>query len=75
MMFSARGGQSPVWLVFASSVFGALGAAITGSLILIVLVLCYYDTRIRKEAFDLQFMLSALDEPPAAPASGTVAPA
>jgi hypothetical protein len=75
MMFTGNGGQPPVWMVFASSICGAIGGAITGSLILIVLVLCYYDTRIRKEAFDLQFMLSALDEPPAAPAPGTVAPA
>ena len=57
MMLSARAGQQPEWLVFASSVFGAIGGSITGSLVMIVLVLCYYDTRIRKEAFDLQFMI------------------
>ena len=73
MAFSARSGQQPVWLVFTSSLFGAIGGAITGSLLMIVLVLCYYDTRIRKEAFDLQFMLSALDEPASAPR--TVSPA
>jgi hypothetical protein len=41
---------------------------------MIVLVLCYYDTRIRKEAFDLQFMMQSLDRsssaPPAAPPGG-----
>jgi hypothetical protein len=37
---------------------------------MIVLVLCYYDTRIRKEAFDLQFMMASLDRP--SPATGTV---
>ncbi len=58
MIFTARAGQQPEWLVFVSSVFGAIGASITGSLLMIVLVLCYYDTRIRKEAFDLQFMMS-----------------
>ena len=31
--------------------------------------LCYYDTRIRKEALDLQFMMASLDRPAAA---GTV---
>jgi len=28
---------------------------------MIAIVLLYYDSRIRKEAFDLQFMLSSLD--------------
>ena len=79
MIITARGGQQPEWLAFASAVFGAIGGSITGSLLMIVLVLCYYDTRIRKEAFDLQFMMSALDQP--APVhdpthnSGTASPA
>ena len=36
------------------------------TVLMIVLVLCYYDARIRKEAFDLQFMMSSLDGPVAA---------
>jgi hypothetical protein len=36
-------------------------------------VLCYYDTRVRKEAFDLQFMMSALDQQ--VPSRGSVSPA
>jgi hypothetical protein len=40
---------------------------------MIVLVLCYYDARIRREAFDLQFMMSALEKPAAA--AGTESPA
>ena len=76
MMFTARAGQPPPsWLIFASSVFGAIGGSITGSLLMIVLVLCYYDTRIRKEAFDLQFMMAALDQPAPAHDSGTASPA
>jgi hypothetical protein len=75
MMLSARAGQQPEWLVFASSVFGAIGGSITGSLVMIVLVLCYYDTRIRKEAFDLQFMISALDRPAPEQNPGTASPA
>ena len=53
----------PQWLTFVSAVSGAVGGAITGPLLMIVLVLCYYDSRIRKEAFDLQFMMSSLDHP------------
>jgi hypothetical protein len=35
----------------------------TGSLVIIVLALRYYDARIRKEAFDLQLMLASLERP------------
>jgi hypothetical protein len=75
MIFTARPGQQPEWLIFASSVFGAIGGSLTGSLLMIVLVLCYYDTRIRKEAFDLQFMMSELEPPIPAPNPGTASPA
>jgi Membrane domain of glycerophosphoryl diester phosphodiesterase len=67
LMLSARGGQVPGWLGYVFALSGAIGGAITGPVLLIVLVLCYYDTRIRKEAFDLQFMMSSLDRPAAAP--------
>ena len=73
IMFAGRGGQVPQWLTFVSAVSGAVGGAITGPLLLIVLVLCYYDSRIRKEAFDLQFMMSSLDHP--TPAQDTPSPA
>jgi hypothetical protein len=67
MMLSARTGQFPEWLSYAFAMSGAVGGAITGPVLLIALVLCYYDTRIRKEAFDLQFMMSSLDHPAPAP--------
>jgi hypothetical protein len=73
MMFSARSGHLPEWLAYAFAMSGAIGSAITGPVLLIALVLCYYDTRIRKEAFDLQFMMSSLDG--AVPAPGTGSPA
>jgi hypothetical protein len=57
-------GQLPTLpLLFAMSVAGAIGAAVTGPLLMIVLVLCYYDLRIRKEAFDLNFMMTSLEKP------------
>lgn len=73
MLFAARGGHMPDWLNFTFAISGAIGGAISGPVLMIVLVLCYYDTRIRKEAFDLQFMMSSLDGPVTAP--GTASPA
>jgi hypothetical protein len=67
---TSRNGSWPMWLNFIASASGALGASLTGAFLMIVLVLCYYDTRIRKEAFDLQFMMASLDRP--TPAAGTV---
>ncbi|MBZ5502407.1 MAG: hypothetical protein LAN59_09220 [Acidobacteriia bacterium] len=72
-VFAARYGNWPAWLNFATAASGAIGGAITGPLLMIVLVLSYYDARIRKEAFDLQFLMSSLDRP--APAPGSVSPA
>lgn len=73
MLSAQRGVPSPGWLMFASSALGAIGGAITMPLLMIVLVLCYYDTRIRKEGFDLQFMMSSLEK--RTPAQGTASPA
>jgi hypothetical protein len=69
LMFSARSGHAPEWLAYSMAMSGAIGGAITGPVLLIALVLCYYDTRIRKEAFDLQFMMSSLDQPATAPSA------
>jgi len=65
-----RNHHLPTWLALLASISGAVGGTVTGSISMIVLVLCYYDTRIRKEAFDLQFMMASLDRP--SPATGTV---
>ncbi len=72
-MMAAIRGHWPPWLAFASSVSGAVGSALTGPISMIAIVLLYSDARIRKEAFDLQFMMSSLDS--SAPAAGTVSPA
>ncbi len=73
VMLAAARGHWPVWLSSASATASAIGIAVAGPISMIVTVLLYYDTRIRKEAFDLQFMISSLDQP--APAAGTVSPA
>jgi hypothetical protein len=67
MFVSSQPQQLPGWFLFSYALSGAIGGAITGSLLMIVLVLCYYDTRIRKEAFDLQLMMSTLDRTTSAP--------
>lgn len=64
-------GPVPAWLAFTSAISGAIGGALTGPLLMITLVLLYYDARIRKEGFDLQFMMSSLD---AVPAPGAALP-
>jgi hypothetical protein len=42
---------------------GFIAGSVTGPLATIGLSLLYYDERVRKEAFDLQLMLSSLDAP------------
>jgi hypothetical protein len=53
-------------------VAGFISGVLTGPLATIGIALVYYDERVRKEAFDLQLMMSSLD-PPAAPAFTTAA--
>jgi hypothetical protein len=52
-------------LNLAGVVLGTVGTTVTGPITMIGLALAYYDLRIRKEAFDLQMMLAAIDTPPA----------
>ncbi len=71
------GEQSPAGLVF--QVLAQFGASITGILITplaaIALALIYYDERVRKEGFDLQYMMAALDSgAPPAPGAPPAAP-
>ncbi|MGB9067712.1 MAG: hypothetical protein WCC21_04005 [Candidatus Acidiferrales bacterium] len=61
MIMISRNHVVPSWLSLLSSMAAATGSSITGPIFMIVLVLCYYDTRVRKEAFDLQFMMASLD--------------
>jgi hypothetical protein len=65
-------GHLPHWLILGLSVSGALGGAIATPLLMIVLVLYYYDLRIRKEGFDLQHMMTLL--PDSIPAASPIAP-
>ena len=75
MILTAQHGQIAIWLLSLSSVFGALGGALSAPLIMIGLVLLYYDIRVRKEAFDLQLMMSLVDHGGAQPVPGAAAAA
>jgi hypothetical protein len=57
-----------IWGLVASF----LGGTIAGPIATIAIALVYYDTRVRKEAFDLQLMMQAIGEPPPPAAAGSV---
>lgn len=56
-------GQLPTWLVLSMSASSTIGGVVAGPLLMIILVVFYYDLRIRKEAFDLQQMMASLPGP------------
>ena len=51
----------PIWTQIAFPVCSFLSQCLVGPLLTIALSLVYYDQRVRKEAFDLQLMMSTLD--------------
>ena len=61
----------PIWTQIAIPVGTFLSQCLVAPLLTIALSLVYYDQRVRKEAFDLQLMMSTLD----GPQGGTTAPA
>jgi hypothetical protein len=71
---SIRGGarQMAVGWQIALLLSGFLSTSLVGALATIAFSVVYYDQRVRKEAFDLQFMMTTLDAPalpsPTAPA-------
>jgi hypothetical protein len=66
---------SPLHSIRLNEVMSALaafiGGVLSGPLATIAMSLVYYDERVRKEAFDLQLMMAALDEPQSAAISAT----
>jgi hypothetical protein len=66
-------GALPVWTQIAFPVGTFFTQCLVSPLLTIALSLFYYDQRVRKEAFDLQLMMSTLDGTPGgAPAPATV---
>ena len=70
--FSIRGGvrQFTVGWQIAVLLSGFVSTSLVGALATIAFSVVYYDERVRKEAFDLQLMMTTLDAPvlPASPA-------
>jgi hypothetical protein len=61
-MMMAVHGQPPMWMMALGAIMGGIGGALASPLLMIGLVLLYYDIRVRKEAFDLQLMMGPLME-------------
>jgi len=71
--FSMRGSgarQMEVGWQIALQLSGFVSTSLVGALATIAFSVVYYDQRVRKEAFDLQFMMTTLDAPavPSSPA-------
>lgn len=60
IVIAARHTTPPLWLQILSTISGGIGGALSGPLLAIALTLLYFDTRVRKEGFDLQLMMASL---------------
>ncbi len=68
-ILGVTGKLGPVAMVIATNASSFIVGALLGPVIAIALALVYYDERVRKEAFDIQLMMAALDGTPPAPAT------
>jgi Membrane domain of glycerophosphoryl diester phosphodiesterase len=59
-LYAAKG-LLPTWIQAGQSVTAAIAGTVAGPLFMITIALIYYDVRIRKEAFDLESMMNALN--------------
>jgi len=71
---NAMRGVVPLWQQIGATIASAISGTLAGSLITITIVLIYYDTRIRKEAFDLEAMMAALGPSTGTPGGPSTAP-
>lgn len=62
-----QGGTPPVWTSILEAVGGFVTQALVGPLLTIGLTLVYYESRVRKEAFDLEHMMSEIDRTASGP--------
>lgn len=60
-LISAAKGVLPLWLQIGQAATAALAGVVAGPLFMITIALIYYDVRIRKEGFDLESMMNALN--------------
>lgn len=54
-------GAAPIWLRVPWVLSAGIGGSLAGPFLMIALALVYYDARVRKEGFDLQLMMAAID--------------
>jgi len=54
-------GQVPLWFNAVTDLGTFIVGILVGPLLTIALSIAYYDERVRKEAFDMQFMMAAMD--------------
>lgn len=65
LMFAAiKTHTVPLWVQVPMYISGGIGGALSGPFMIIALALHYYDSRVRKEGYDLQLMMSNLDNQP-----------
>ena len=62
LLVTVKGGYPSIWLQIPSMLVAGVCATATAPLFMIGFALAYYDLRVRKEGFDLQLMMSNLDE-------------
>jgi hypothetical protein len=62
LLLGFRFGPIPLWLQVPYAITAGAGGALSGPFLMIALALAYYDARVRKEGFDLQVMMAALDQ-------------
>jgi hypothetical protein len=62
VLITVKGGQPSLWLTIPNLLLGSAASIATAPLFMISFAIAYYDLRVRKEGFDLQLMMSNLDQ-------------
>jgi hypothetical protein len=66
--------HNPLWLAVPATIAGGVGGALGYPFLTIALTLFYYDSRVRKEGYDLQVMMSSIGPAPEMPPGPTEKP-
>lgn len=66
LLMGYKFGHNPVWLQAPATIASGVGGALGYPFLTIALTLFYYDSRVRREGFDLQFMLASMGPAPGA---------
>ncbi len=74
ILLVVKGARPGLWLTIPSLLVGGVGATATSPLLMISFAIAYYDLRVRKEGFDLQWMMAHLDDNETTPLSTQALP-